>query len=237
MYNTRNGDFMNLQIDYISDLHLDFYIKNSNDIEEFISKNIKPKVNGELLILAGDITANLNLLVNFLELLKVNYSKIIFCLGNHEYYNKIENVKNLIKLYNSGDIILLDRSSINKGLTNYKGFTIAGDTMWYKPNILDYLIQTDMFFVKSKINIYHKDSMNFYNKLNNVDIMVSHVPPIKNVNNTCYFNSVKDYKGRIWIYGHDHIPNEIVINKTLFLSNPWGYENKEFPVKSLTIKK
>lgn len=164
MYNTRNGDFMNLQIDYISDLHLDFYIKNSNDIEEFISKNIKPKVNGELLILAGD-------------------------------------------------------------------------TMWYKPNILDYLIQTDMFFVKSKINIYHKDSMNFYNKLNNVDIMVSHVPPIKNVNNTCYFNSVKDYKGRIWIYGHDHIPNEIVINKTLFLSNPWGYENKEFPVKSLTIKK
>ena len=95
MYNTRNGDFMNLQIDYISDLHLDFYIKNSNDIEEFISKNIKPKINGELLILAGDITDNLNLLVNFLELLKVNYSKIIFCLGNHEYYNKIENVKNL----------------------------------------------------------------------------------------------------------------------------------------------
>ena len=48
---------------------------------------------------------------------------------------------------------------------------------------------------------------------------------------------VEEYKFPVWIYGHDHKENDITINNTRFVSNPWGYDTKDFKIKSLTLKK
>ena len=70
-----------------------------------------------------------------------------------------------------------------------------------------------------------------------IDLMITHVPPIKSRKSSCYYVDVDDFKTPVWIYGHDHIAKDETIGNTHFVSNPWGYESKDFAVKTLTLKK
>ena len=70
--------------------------------------------------------------------------------------------------------------------------------------------------------------------------MITHVPPFRNKNNSrgnnsCYYTEVKEYKSPVWIYGHDHKEEDIIINNTRLVSNPWGYDTKDFKIKTLTL--
>ena len=73
-------------------------------------------------------------------------------------------------------------------------------------------------------------------------MIVSHVPPVRSkeskVKNCCYYVDVgTGYKSSLWIYGHDHKENDEVYNNTRFISNPWGYDSKDFKIKSLVMRK
>lgn len=265
---------MELHIDYISDLHLAFYIKNLNketnttqQVTEFIDRKIKPQAKSPLLIIAGDINENNNVVIDTVNACTKYYHKVIFILGNHEYYiynkemqekyqhNSSNKISELNEVFNNhSNIIFLDKTNTTNGLITYNGFTIAGDTFWYKPNnikdwLYNYPTQRDSSWIlselskKDKILKLHNDSMNWYNNLpNNIDLIISHIPPFRNENNNrgnneCYYNNIKEYKSPIWIYGHDHQPADITINNTRLVSNPWGYNSKKFPVKSLILKK
>ena len=152
------------------------------------------------------------------------------------------------------DIIILDKTNNTKGLYTYNTFLLAGDTLWYKPvtladKLYNYPMQNDSRFIlselskKDKIQKLHNDSISWYNNLpNNIDLIITHVPPFRNKNNSrgnnsCYYTEVKEYKSPVWIYGHDHKEEDIIINNTRFVSNPWGYDTKEFKVKTLTLTK
>lgn len=260
-----------LTLDYISDLHLSFYLKASSDgydeheMETFISKNIAPKVNGEVLVIAGDLTEFTKSGFKFLELCSKYYSKVFFVAGNHEYYmsslffhgmSKLYDKDSLNKIYELFDlcnatdkIVMLDRLNENNGQYSYKGFNIAGDTLWYIPTTLRswwfyYTSSNDSRFIKSmhtkldKIRDLHESSMNWYNDLpDKLDLIVSHVPPIRSRMSSCYYVDVDTFKAPAWIYGHDHISKDEIIGNTHFVSNPWGYDSKDFPVKTLTLKK
>ena len=78
--------------------------------------------------------------------------------------------------------------------------------------------------------------------LYNIDLIITYVPPFRNKNNSrsnnsCYYTEVKEYKSPVWIYGHDHKEEDIIINNTRLVSNPWGYNTKEFKIKTLTLTK
>ena len=100
-----------------------------------------------------------------------------------------------------------------------------------------------------KINQIHYDNIIFSPedkleicKQNNIDLMITHIPPFRNKNNSrgnnsCYYTEVKEYKSSVWIYGHDHKEEDIIINNTRLVSNPWGYDTKEFKIKTLTLTK
>ena len=96
---------------------------------------------------------------------------------------------------------------------------------------------------KDKIQKLHNDSISWYNNLpNNIDLIITHVPPFRNksnsrANNSCYYTEVKEYKSPVWIYGHDHKEEDIIINNTRLVSNPWGYDTKDFKIKTLTLTK
>ena len=90
---------------------------------------------------------------------------------------------------------------------------------------------------RDKIIKLHDDSMKWYDELPRVDLMISHIPPLKNSNNGCYYNDIDVYKANTWIYGHDHKESDIINNGVRFVSNPWGYESKDFKIKKLTLEK
>lgn len=264
---------MTLNIDYVSDIHLKFYVKNVSDIKSFVEKNIVPKIKSSVLIIAGDICEYFDYVSELLYDCSKYYDKVIFIAGNHEYYipnmkfiyidemgkkfdnNSLNKIKKLDDIYkDSSNIIFLDRNSSNHGICNIDGCTIAGDTLWYVPkSIIDWLYhypnQNDFGFIMSeenkikKIKKLHSESINWYNELpNHLDLIISHIPPllVKNNNrgnNCCYHVEVSSYKAKTWVYGHDHKENEFVKDETLFLSNPWGYDNKEFKMKTLTLKR
>lgn len=263
---------MALNIDYVSDLHLRFYIKDTNDIKNFIERNIVPKIKSNILVIAGDICEYLDYIESFLYECSKYYDKVLFVAGNHEYYipnmgplfvdeigkefnnNSFNKIKKLDDMYKiDSKIIFLDRNASNHGVCNIEGYTIAGDTLWYVPkSFLDwtyyYPIQNDSRYIMSDVGSdvivgLHAESINWYNLLpNDLDLIVTHVPPLKIENNDrgdncCYYSNVDEYKTKTWIYGHDHKSNEFTKDGTLFLSNQWGYDNKEFKIKTLKLNK
>ena len=261
----------NLKVDYVSDLHLSYYIKaysygyDKEDLINFITKNIVPKIRSDVLVIAGDVSEFTKSVIIFLEICSKYYEKIIYVAGNHEYYisrvlnnnmkqeynsNSINKITEITTLAND-NIIFLDRNNENKGIICYKGFKIAGDTFWYLPKSFSgwyfyYLYSNDSRLIlsdlskKDKILNMHSDSMNWYDNLpSDLDLIITHVPPINNPrkNNSCYYNEVKKFKANYWIYGHDHFEEDFMKSGTRFVSNPWGYNSKDFKIKTLVLKK
>ena len=127
---------MRLDIDYVSDMHLNFYIKNINLIEDFLYDKIKGQVGSNILVIAGDISEDVDMIKKTLEVLNNYYEKIIYVVGNHEYYipnmlwykssmredfnyRSINKIYKLDEICNDYGVILLDRNSSNHGICNY----------------------------------------------------------------------------------------------------------------------
>ena len=159
-----------MKVDYISDLHVDFYFeKEEITIEEFKATKLyeifKDK-EGEVLVIAGDIghynKQNLFILKAIKEFF--NYKKIFFVLGNHDYYllnnlmiekynsnsiNRINDMKNLCD--EEKDIHLLTGNIIE-----YKGIKFGGTGMWYDGV---YLQRLNLRMTKEKVNEIWEDKM------------------------------------------------------------------------------
>ncbi len=81
-----------LQVDYISDLHIDFYVKTNNSptkikrlIQEYIG-TILPVHISDTLIIAGDTAHYNSLSLELFEALKDIYKNVIVTFGNHDMY-------------------------------------------------------------------------------------------------------------------------------------------------------
>ena len=123
-------------MDIMSDLHVDIYTR-SKDIgpKQFVNRFF-PK-NGQLLIIAGDITHKNNELVELFTLLNKIYDKVVVIPGNHDFYlieeylqedEKFSNDRyaNLIKACSETNTVLL-----NCEYFDYEGFRIFGMQGWY----------------------------------------------------------------------------------------------------------
>lgn len=264
----------NVKVDYISDLHLCFYLKagengfDKRELKQFVDEKILPKVNGEILVVAGDICEFSDSVVDFLNFCSDYYKMVYFVAGNHEYYLSRLMFRTMYEIYNADSIkklkdikekisqnpklVFLDNS--NGGISEYSGFKIAGDTLWYLPSGISdwafyYLDSNDSRLIltedtkKEKIEKLHESSMLWYERLgNDIDLIVTHTPPLKikglkERNNSCYYTKLNEFKAKTWIYGHNHETADFTLNGTHFYSNPWGYKSKDFPVKTLTLKK
>lgn len=264
-----------LKVDYVSDLHLSFYLKaksygyDETAMEKFIEEKLAHQMKGDVLVIAGDLSEYVESGFRFLELCSKYYDKVFFVAGNHEYYlsslffgkdyvnkfssnsyNKITKINELSE--NNDKIVFLDNS--NGGIAEHEGFVIAGDTLWYMPKSLAdwafYLCCSN----DSRLILSHKSKKTKIERLNlfssvwydtlpeKVDLLVTHVPPVYHPNkehgkNGCYYTDVDTFKADTWIYGHDHVEADFVQDETRFVSNPWGYDSKDFKIKSLTLTK
>ena len=131
-----------MQLDIISDIHLDFYVKdNKKDIENFIKALIKTKENNtfDVLIIAGDIGHYNEDNIYFLKLISKYYKKVFVTWGNHDLYlienqneiydfnsfNRLNELKEEIK--HIDNVTFLDGQKIE-----YEGITFWGSGLWYE---------------------------------------------------------------------------------------------------------
>ena len=89
-----------MNIDYISDLHVDFYVKYNNTptkrrklIKKYID-NILPEVPSSTLVIAGDISHHNTLSIESIIELRKTYSNVIVTYGNHDMYMTSESQRN-----------------------------------------------------------------------------------------------------------------------------------------------
>lgn len=175
---------MEVKVDYVSDVHLGFYIdtKNTENVKSFVDSKIAVGCKGDILVVAGDISEYNDILFEFLDSCSKYYDKVFFVVGNHEYY-----------------------------ITDFKHIHISGDGEKYGYKSMNKIKEIADNFKDSKDIIFlDKNSSN---------------------------GGIYDYKSSLWIYGHDHKENDEVYNNTRFISNPWGYDSKDFKIKSLVMKK
>ena len=218
----------------LSDLHLEFHnfkllIKQINDL---------PFV--ENLIIAGDLINYKNklLLDDFFNNIKNNYKKIIYVLGNHEFYGiNPDDYSSVVNEYHDicdkHEVILL-----NDEIMVIDGLKIFGGTMWSNIDIET----SKVMYGKHKYIKYrdetlkrHHDTINKINTANCDIIVTHHLPSYKlidpkyiiysNINSG--FASDCDYlikePIKYWIFGHTHTRIDKYINGVRMICNPLGY--------------
>jgi len=179
MRKNKHKRMIQMKIDYISDLHIDFWFKDYDSLNEselkssYLHKNVFCNAQGEILLIAGDIGHYNHQNIVFLELLLelYDYKHIFFVLGNHDYYTiakererfnadsflRIKELKKSLQKYKN--ITLLDGE-----IYEYKGIKIGGCSMWYDGK---YAQQLNLKLSHEAVmELWKTKIMEFYNQRN-----------------------------------------------------------------------
>lgn len=136
---------MKIEFDFISDIHLDFYISENQQhnkllksVNTFINK-ILPEYISDILIIAGDLGHYNNQNYYFLNELAKIYKHVLIVFGNHDYYlvsrNQYSKYSNS-SLNRMNDMInriySIKNVHILRGdIFEYEGIKYSGTNMWY----------------------------------------------------------------------------------------------------------
>ena len=238
---------INMKIQYASDLHLAFPL----NYRYVTSKGLLPE--GEVLVLAGDV-ANLFYLHRFdafWDWCEKNFKLTIFVPGNHDYYEKWNNKKDLIE-----PLKVKIRDNVlccNNTVVQIDKIDFICSTLWSKippqatvavsSGLLDFraIYFDDRCITVNDYNELHAAAFEFIQKsvqestAENKIVVTHHVPSF--AANTDYFrdspltsgfttelgNWISNTNIDYWIYGHSHRSVETTIGQTKLLSNQLGY--------------
>lgn len=268
-YNKEKGlqkGFSNgLQVDFISDLHLDFYCKvkgyEREQIRLLIEKfrdSMKIK-NDKILVVAGDIADMNDLSVEFLQQVSEIWEYVLVIPGNHDFYtHKMENndysdlIKEMEHIENI--VFLMDKQEIFE----YEGIKIAGTIMFYNLNDLDEYVKWKSILNDKKhisrefINERNSRDIDYYNKvIHEVDVFVSHVPIVNldgesvswDTKNLFLNLDVNPIEEVLYVSGHTHSEKDSISTYSKFdsINVSYGYpsesEYKNDGIKTVFIEK
>jgi predicted phosphodiesterase len=233
-----------------SDLHLEFWTKKE-EFEDLLQKMVSQcsSVKADVLILAGDVVDRQHLetyFPHFIKTMKDHHNKIIFILGNHEYYfptpEQEPNIhRDFKEMCEKLDIVLLENGTHK--LEN--NLTIIGCTLWSIPSPFEYkrLSTALKLPYDDMININHNSTQFLKSTLEQKDgnkkyiVMTHYVPSFSFLQpkyrmkgeeyNSAHFSSCDFIFGNdniyAWVYGHSHDRNIFKHNNIKFICNPFGY--------------
>lgn len=202
-----------LVADFISDLHLDFYINEMYSLEDFINKmlsEISQKA-GDVLIVGGDISHKNDLSYCFLERVSKIWEDVLVIPGNHEWYLQKKDEDRYSELVESMEDFsnihfLMDKVEIFEK----NGVKFAGAMMMYNlQDSLDFLqwrgIMNDAKFISRDFaNKRNSKEVAYYKKVcSQIDVFVSHVPIV---------NLDGSYAKRNLFWNTDVYPEEKVLH-------------------------
>lgn len=244
-----------MKISYISDLHLDFYVGLKKKLEQktvdFLT-TLLPEEKGEVLVIAGDISHYNKQSFLALQFFSTIFEQVIFVLGNHDYYLISGNQQKKyhrksrereVELYN-----MISQLPNVKLLTHferfqYKDVSFAGATNWYalanfKEQQFFKVSSNDSVLIKAMdIQAINRLEMSAYQNLQEVDVLITHVPPItidthRYRNSTaCYLNELPDINARVCIFGHCHEQKMYEKAGIRFYINALGYPDEKLERK------
>lgn len=227
-----------MNIKYLSDLHLEF----NPPLELF------NKLEGDVLILAGDILDGKLNGLSTLEYICSKFNHVIMIMGNHEHYNgRYTQTYNNLKNNLPNNIHLIQNEIIT--IDNQR---FLGATLW------SWMNEVDSYFAKVRMNDYRVIRTGPKNKpwlkklspsdtisdhmqtalwleenVREGDIVITHhAPSFKSCNpnyegNTAYATDLSDImldnKPSYWVHGHLHEAVDYTIGDTKVTSNPYGY--------------
>ena len=237
-----------IKIAYASDLHLDCLY--NSEFEKRIA--LINEVEADYLVLAGDITNNRDYLEH-LSLIKPKVKKVIYVLGNHEFYRGdlhddwyFGRLPHVHFLHNS-----------NPYITDEVSF--VGDTLWtHIPDKMEYDVSRfmndyRMIFKDRKALLTVGDTNHLHQSqsywllthdlpsvpVGSKIVMVSHhSPSFKGVsskyeghraNHAFHSNILARFSMfpiSVWIHGHTHDKLNYVQDGVNVVCNPWGYMNE-----------
>ena len=235
-----------MKIQFCSDLHLEF-----PENKKFLKEN-PLKVNGEILVLAGDIVpfAVMDNHKDFFDYLSDNFKYTYWVPGNHEYYRfDIKNKSGTLNEKIRSNVFLINNTSVINH--NVK---LIFSTLWSKirsayqwqieRGISDFhVIKYNGYrFSAEKFNQLHEESLKFINqelivkKPYETVVVTHHVPTFLNypekykgdVLNDAFavelYDLIEKSKIDYWIFGHHHqnIP-DFKIGNTILVTNQLGY--------------
>ena len=239
-------------IQYASDLHFEF----RSNREYLKSHPIIP--NGEILLLAGDITpfAEINKHKDAINTLSDHFEAVYWVPGNHEYYGS-DITKKPTPLFEKirSNVFLVNNQQIQ-----YKGVNLVFSTLWssisphnelqVQQSVTDFhiILAGQEKFAPAHFNALHRESLAFLQsaaKTENTIVVTHHVPTLLNYPPT-YKNSPLTEAFAVelidfieqsgidhWVYGHHHTNTPpFKIGNTQLLTNQLGYvdynEHKAF---------
>lgn len=247
-----------------SDLHFEFSNTGSIEAVKQLSENISQS---DVLLLSGDIipvaylykgeaspkSKNASDVLTFLSVCSLNYSKVIYILGNHEYYDGYLDLEaNRLKDKIGHFITVLDNEYID-----IENIRIIGSTLWTSmnnrnpitENIIRYALN-DYKYIQSKkdyrkirpidTQVKHTKAVNFIkSSLSETQknlVMTHHAPSYNSVHpkyhndtqvNYAYYSDLEEfiYDSNIsaWTHGHMHDNFAYSIGDTTVYCNPKGY--------------
>lgn len=235
-----------MKIQYCSDLHLEFPQNNS-----FLMQ-IPLKVEGDILILAGDILLfkELDEYKYFFNFISENFKYTYWIPGNHEYYySDISERSNSFKEQIRSNVFL-----VNNLIVIHDDIKFIFSTLWSKISLQnEWQIQKGLsdfsvikkdgsIFTPFDYNLLHQNSIDFIekeliqNRQSKTVVITHHVPT--------YMNYPEQYKGSAlneafatelfdlieksnidyWIFGHSHENiSDFKIGNTKLITNQLGY--------------
>ncbi|RXK03587.1 metallophosphoesterase [Halarcobacter bivalviorum] len=192
-----------MKIDILSDLHIDFYFKPKEKIEdEQIKKLYDPIIKkdnreiGDVLIIPGDIGHYNHQNIKVLKYFKEHYYKHLICiLGNHDYYlvgkdSKLQFKDSFaraeemrLRINREENLYCLDGNVIE-----IEGIKFGGCDSWYNDGYLKRKFPNEDFPVKSTNQMWHNcmNDSNFIFGIENFnDIFETEKPKIEAVYQNC----------------------------------------------------
>ena len=120
-------------LDIVSDLHIDQWdsslnIKNPCGEVSDVAYEFQ-KTSNRILVVAGDISDDIDLSVNYLDEISANYERVLFVDGNHEHVTKFPNllttreINEKIEKLNNNKIVYLPKTHYKLGKTVFIGYS------------------------------------------------------------------------------------------------------------------
>lgn len=229
-----------ISIQIASDLHCEY----QRDHGESLFASIKPV--GDVLVLAGDIipTRWEEDLRRIVADVADRWEHVIYVSGNHEMYGG-HFKRSLDRLYEVcgeySNVHFLDNTAVT-----IKNTRFFGGTGWFpnpigNPIAMSAREQLNDFYQIADLERYCYDSHRQFEKgalTGNPDVIVSHHLPdqrcvhAKYAGNALNHFFVSDFDveaidAKLWIHGHSHTANDLMIGSTRVISNPFGYARLE----------
>jgi len=226
----------------ISDLHLEF-----GEIQI-------PKIERDVLILAGDVHIGSNSLPYIIKQTKI--SPVIYVLGNHEFYN--HDIDEITKFWTNQKITNLYVLERKQWILDNVRF--LGCSLWTEFNngdkkamesakyqMSDYAVidkDEKMLSPQHTLDIHYECRKWLESQLQlpfsgKTVIITHHLPSYKsiswkfegNILNYAYYSDLEDiirkFQPDLWIHGHTHDSFDYLIGKTRVVCNPRGYMGVE----------